>query len=99
MNAHVYYLRNAAGQYLYIGMSSNIKARLRAHRYDRRWRHELARVDVSEEMPRAEAEEFERREIFRLQPLHNIADKNGLTTQQIANAAYLALLAELKIRS
>ena len=83
----IYRLYREDGALLYIGASFEPKRRSRDHRR-KIWGHEIARVEIEENSyEHREALAREHDAIFREQPIHNVASKNGLTADQMARKA------------
>lgn len=79
MTAQVYRCFNKEGDLLYIGCSSNFVARLADHKRISVWFEVLARVDVSERMPREQALVAEKMAIIQEGPRFNSVRGNDLT--------------------
>jgi predicted GIY-YIG superfamily endonuclease len=79
MNAQVYRCFNKEGDLLYVGCSSNVAARLADHKRISVWYEVLARVEISDPMPRERALEAEKRAIIQEGPRFNAVRGNDLT--------------------
>lgn len=79
MNAQVYRCFNKEGDLLYVGCTCNIVSRLSDHRRASVWFPVLARIDISEAMPRDDALEAERVAIIQEGPRFNSVRGNDLT--------------------
>lgn len=88
--ATAYTCHNAAGEVIYVGMTSGITARIGRHKKASPWWHEVEVLQHGAFLPRAEAEQAERDLIVRLQPKHNKASRDGGNNTAIARAASLA---------
>lgn len=75
----VYELLNAAGDVIYVGMTGNVKTRIRFHRTNQPWRAEIAghRI-VSRHEYKGLAAEAEQRRIRELCPRHNVRHNPAL---------------------
>lgn len=71
-DARVYHLYNQHGRVLYIGCTTNLPRRLAEHRRNLRMGYRIARVAVSDPMPKREALAVERAAIEAEQPEFNI---------------------------
>lgn len=71
---------------LYIGVSSDVSTRVEDHRR-KSWGSAIARVETEGPYDYLDALAREHQAIYREQPIHNIASKNGLTADQMARAA------------
>jgi predicted GIY-YIG superfamily endonuclease len=69
----VYTLANASGEPLYVGVSSNLKQRMIAHKATKDWWESVANIDFEDFTNRLEAEVREAELIKVLRPLHNRA--------------------------
>lgn len=89
----VYVLRDRTQRVLYVGVSSNVEARIRNHRSVQPWRNEIdpAHTTVSEEMPWEEALATEQAAIQTLAPAHNKRRRNA---SDYVNAGVRAEIAE-----
>lgn len=74
----IYRLYGSDDSLLYIGASSDVPRRVREHRR-KHWGASIARVESCGPFEHLEALAHEHDAIFREQPRHNIASKNGLT--------------------
>ena len=87
----IYRLYGSDDSLLYIGASSDVPRRVREHRR-KHWGASIARVESCGPFEHLEALAREHDAIFREQPRHNIASKNGLTADQMARAKGAELL-------
>lgn len=89
----VYVLRDSAQRVLYVGVSSNVQARIDHHRYTQPWREAIdpAYTTISDEMPWEEALATEQAAIQMFEPAHNKHRTNGTA---YVNAGVRARVAE-----
>jgi len=73
---------------LYVGCSTNVRQRTKAHRSTSSWFPQVAEVRVSEAMTGRDARRFERSEIARLEPPHNIQGTARNTFWYLEHATY-----------
>lgn len=69
--AQVYRCFDASDQLLYVGLSYGPEGRLKAHYHSSPWFADVARVTVTERMPRKVAAQVEREAIRTERPVHN----------------------------
>lgn len=81
--AFVYVLRSAAGEPLYVGMSSNVLARLGAHLTNPDRRRHVAGVQLLRCRSQREAARIELRLIREYRPPWNIAGVDAVTTERV----------------
>jgi hypothetical protein len=76
----LYRAYNSEGSLLYVGISYSALIRITAHRRDKPWFGDVARIEV-EKVPgdRYAAEERERQAIWAERPLHNVVHNHGNT--------------------
>ena len=79
MNASVYRLYAFDDSLLYVGQSIEPARRIRNHRTRQTWGPLIARAEVTEPMPLADALEAEWWAINTERPIHNIRTRNGYT--------------------
>src|SRR5699024_924217 len=73
----VYVLKDKAGAVLYVGVTSNLKARVKDHRTRKPWWGDVAETTTSAPMPWVDALNLEEHLIRELSPLHNVRKRNG----------------------
>lgn len=69
---HLYLMRDAAGEPIYVGISDNLPLRLRVHRSQSPWFHEVAEIESYPCDSRADAEELEVCAAAAYRPRHNV---------------------------
>lgn len=88
--ATVYTCRNAAGEVIYVGVTSGLTARVGRHRQVSPWWDEVDVLEHGAFLPRTEALRLERELIVQLKPKHNKASRDGSDNAAIARTASLA---------
>lgn len=68
----IYLMRDAAGDPIYVGISDNLPLRLRVHRTQSPWFHEVAAVETYPCGSRDEAEELESCAAAAYRPRYNV---------------------------
>lgn len=88
----VYILRSSDDRILYVGVSSDVEARIAKHRYTQPWRNDIdpARTIVLEEMEWELALAVEQHLIQEHRPLHNKRRTNGAAYVDAGVRAYIA---------
>lgn len=76
--ATVYRCLNAAGEVIYVGVTSGLNARLGRHKKVSPWWSEVDVVRYGPFLPRPEAEDMETELIDLIQPKHNTNGRNGV---------------------
>jgi len=73
----VYKFYNINNELLYVGITNNMKIRLKQHKQDKEWFDEIKRIYITEKMTRNEAHIYEIFYIANENPLYNIDYING----------------------
>lgn len=82
--AVVYRMRDAQGDLLYVGCSTQLPGRLQTHAREKGWWDDIARIDVEHFDSHAEAVAAEVLAIAAEQPLHNTHFKNLVNPDEVA---------------
>jgi len=77
MDNLIYKFYNINNELLYVGITNNMKIRLKQHKQDKDWFEEINKINISEKMTRNEAHIYEIYYISNEKPKYNIDYING----------------------